>query len=86
MHELSMALEVCRIAELNAQPHAAAAVRSVSVEIGTDAGIEPDNFRFCLEALLQAPPFTGARLELVPCGGADLRVSHLEVDDGRPDD
>jgi Zn finger protein HypA/HybF involved in hydrogenase expression len=86
MHELSLALEVCRIAELNAEPHGPSAVRTVAVEIGTDAGIEVDNFRFCMEALLGEPPFVGARLEILPGIGDDLRVTYLEVDDGRPDD
>ena len=52
MHELSLALEVCRIAEASAAPHPARAVRAVAVEVGEDAGIELENFRFCLEALL----------------------------------
>ena len=86
MHELSLALEVCRIAELHAEPHGAGAVRAVAVEIGDDTGIEVDNFRFCMEALLGEPPFAGARLELIPGRGEDLRVSYLEVDDGSPDD
>jgi Zn finger protein HypA/HybF involved in hydrogenase expression len=86
VHELSLALEVCRIAELHAQPHGAGAVRAVAVEIGDDAGIEVGNFRFCMEALLGAPPFTGPRLEVLPGRGDDLRVTYLEVDDGRPDD
>ena len=63
MHELSLALEVCRIAEASAE-----------------------NFRFCLEALLSDVPFAGARAELTTLPGTDLRVTHLEVDDGRPDD
>ncbi|HEY7684286.1 MAG TPA: hydrogenase maturation nickel metallochaperone HypA [Gemmatimonadales bacterium] len=86
MHELSLALDVCRIVEQHAVPRSAADVRTVSVEVGNDAGIEIENFRFCLEALLDEPPFSGARLELVPAPGGDLRVSYLEVDDGRPDD
>lgn len=86
MHELSLALEVCRIAELNAVPHPPSAVRKVAVEVGAEAGIEIENFRFCLEALLDEPPFAGARLELLPQSGDDLRVTYLEVDDGRPDD
>jgi Zn finger protein HypA/HybF involved in hydrogenase expression len=86
VHELSLALEVCRIAELHAEPHGAGAVRAVAVEIGDDSGIEVENFRFCLEALLGGPPFAGARLELLPGRGDDLRLSYLEVDDGSPDD
>ncbi len=86
MHELSLALEVCRIAELNAAPRPARAVRTVAVEVGTDAGIELENFRFCLDALLGDAPFGGARAELTLLPGTDLRVSYLEVDDGGPDD
>jgi Zn finger protein HypA/HybF involved in hydrogenase expression len=86
VHELSLALEVCRIAELHAAPHPASAVRTVAVVVGNDAGIEIENFRFCLEALLGDEPFAGARLELQPVPGDDLRVTHLEVDDDRPDD
>jgi Zn finger protein HypA/HybF involved in hydrogenase expression len=85
MHELSLALEACRIAELRAGPRPASAVLRVAVEIGEDSGIEVENFRFCMEALLDQPPFSGARLELLPASGDDLRVSYLEVDDGRPD-
>jgi Zn finger protein HypA/HybF involved in hydrogenase expression len=86
MHELSLALEVCRIAEQHAAPRPASAVRTVAVLVGSDAGIEVDNFRFCLEALLGDAPFAGARLELQAIPGDDLRVTHLEVDDDRPDD
>jgi hypothetical protein len=62
------------------------AIRAIGVEIGDDAGVEVENFRFCLEALLLEPPFAGARAELVPAGGETLRVSYVEIDDGRPND
>lgn len=81
-----MALEICRLAERSAGPAGPTAVRVVAVEIGDDAGLEPDNLRFCLEALLAAPPFGAARPVLQPVQGDDLRVAWLEVDDGRPDD
>ncbi|HXW96007.1 MAG TPA: hydrogenase maturation nickel metallochaperone HypA [Gemmatimonadales bacterium] len=86
MHELSLALEVCRIAEQHADPRPASAVRRIGVEMGGDGTVEVENFRFCLEALLGSPPFAGARLDLHLTGGDDLRVTYLEVDDGRPDD
>ncbi len=85
MHELSLALEVERLARA-ALPPDAAKVLAVGVEVGDDAGIEPENFRFCLDALLAGPPFFGARAELIPCAGPRLRLAWVEVDDGRPDD
>jgi Zn finger protein HypA/HybF involved in hydrogenase expression len=86
VHELSLALEVCRIAELHLDPARAARVRRLGVEVGRDANIEVENFRFCLEALLEAPPFSGATPCIIPCPGPDLRLAYLEVDDDGPDD
>lgn len=86
MHELSLALEVCRLAEEVRTREGAATVRAIGVEVGDDAGIELANFRFCLDALLSGPPFAGARAELIPAGGDALRLTYVEVDDGGPDD
>jgi Zn finger protein HypA/HybF involved in hydrogenase expression len=85
MHELSLALEVCRIAESHLEPGAAGQLRALCVEIGDDANVEVENFRFCLEALLDAPPFAGAVPRIVTLPGGDLRLAYLEVDDGRSD-
>jgi Zn finger protein HypA/HybF involved in hydrogenase expression len=62
------------------------AVRAIGVEVGTEAGVELENFRFCLDALLTEPPFAGARAELEQVSGEALRLTFVEVDDGRPDD
>ncbi|MDQ2674026.1 MAG: hydrogenase maturation nickel metallochaperone HypA [Chloroflexota bacterium] len=86
MHELSVALEICRIAEERLGTGNAASLVTVGVEVGDQAGIEPDNLAFCLEALLASPPFGGARPEVVRLAGDVLCVSYLEVDDGRPAD
>jgi Zn finger protein HypA/HybF involved in hydrogenase expression len=86
MHELSLALEVCRIAEAHLDPGAAGQLRAICVEVGDDANVEVENFRFCLEALLDAPPFAGAVPTIVSRPGPDLRLAYLEVDDGRSDD
>jgi Zn finger protein HypA/HybF involved in hydrogenase expression len=86
MHELSVALEICRIAEERLGIEGAASLVAVGVEVGDLAGVEPDNLTFCLEALLAAPPFGHARPQIVRLPGDLLRVSYLEVDDGRPDD
>jgi Zn finger protein HypA/HybF involved in hydrogenase expression len=86
MHELSLAHEICRIAEANAGTAGPAAVREVAVEVGDEAGVEPESLTFCLEVLLTQPPFSMARPKLIRARGDVLRVSYLEVDDGRPND
>lgn len=86
MHELGLALEVCRMTEERLGATALAQLRAVGVEIGDDAGIEVGNFQFCLETLLGESPFHGARPVIMRRPGADFRLAYLEVDDGRPDD
>ncbi len=83
MHELSLALEVCRMAEAGIARSGGGRLVAVGVEVGRDAGIELENFRFCLAALLDEPPFAGVRPELIEQPGDDLRLAWLEVDDGR---
>lgn len=85
MHELSLALEICRIAETQVGRDALPAVRTIGLEVGDDADLAVDNLTFCLDALLTAPPFAGARAAVTRAPGDDLRLTYLEVDDGRPD-
>lgn len=84
MHEMSVALEICRIAEEQVGLPTLPLVREVGVLVGTDSGVEPRNLEFCLTALLSHPPFSDATavMELEP--GDDLRVTYLEVDDDGP--
>jgi Zn finger protein HypA/HybF involved in hydrogenase expression len=86
MHELSVALEVCRMAEERLAREELPLLISVGVEVGHDAGLEPDNLQFCLETLLAAPPFAGARPVITRLPGDALRLTYLEIDDGCPDD
>jgi Zn finger protein HypA/HybF involved in hydrogenase expression len=86
VHELSLALEVCRMAGDVLERERGIAVRSLGVEVGAEAGVELENFRFCLDALLTEPPFLGAHAELQTVPGEILRLTFVEVDDGRPDD
>lgn len=85
MHELSIALEVARLVEERMATHPGRLLR-VGVEVGDDAGVEPDNLAFCLEAVLAHPPFSGAKPVLARVAGDVLRLDFLEVDDGGPDD
>lgn len=86
MHEMSLALEVCRIAQDQVEPAQVPFVTHVGLLVGDDAGIEVENFSFCLEALLSAPPFNRAEPVLERCPGDVLRVTYLEIDDGREAD
>jgi len=84
MHEMSVALEVCRIAEAYVGSDALSRVTEVGVVVGDHSGVEVGSLRFCLEALLDQDPFHGARAAFERTPGDDLRVSYLEVDDESP--
>ena len=84
MHEMSLALEVCRITENQVGREALPRVREVGLRVGDDSGVEPDSLEFCLETLFASPPFTAARAVLELCPGDELRVTYLEIDDDDP--
>jgi len=86
MHEMSIALEVCRIAEARLAHDKLERLVGVGVVVGDDAGIEPTNLQFCLDVLLAQPPFHAATAKIARCAGDALRVDYLEVDDDRPRD
>jgi len=86
LHEMSLALEICRIAEDRVGAAALGRVREVGVTIGRDSGVEPECLEFLLDVLLGDPPFRGARVAMEVVPGEDLRVSYLEVEDGGPTD
>lgn len=86
MHELSLALEVCRMAEERLGREQLGDVVAVGLEVGDDAGIEVVNLEFCLEALLTQPPFARGKPVIARATGDILRLTYLEVDDGDRDD
>lgn len=86
MHEMSVALDVCRIAEEQVGAALLASVTEVGLEVGDRSGLEVANLEFCLEALLGAPPFGRARPAITRLPGDELRVTYLEVDDGSAED
>ena len=86
MHEMSIALEVCRITEEYVRPTPLSNVVEVAMEVGDEAGIEIENLEFCLEALLASPPFGRAKPVIQRSRGDVLRVIHLEVEDDGPED
>ncbi len=84
MHELSVALEVCRIAEDYVGREALPRVREIGLAVGRHSGVEAGSLLFCLESLLTQPPFRSARTHMERTAGDELRVLYLEVDDERP--
>ena len=81
-----MALEICRVAEERLGPDVESLV-ALAVSVGDDAGVEPHNLQFCLEALLAEPPFRGATPRILRAPGDALHLSYLEVvNHDRPDD
>ena len=83
---MSLAFEICRIAERAAGPERVGQIVEVGVRVGDNAGIEPENLAFCLEVLLRQPPFVNAVPRLLRQPGDVLRLEYLEVNDGRPHD
>ena len=86
MHEFSIALEICRLAESRAPAGRVAELVTVGVEVGDDSGVERESLTFCLETLLAQPPFGKARPVIRHSAGDALFLEYLEFDDGRPDD
>jgi Zn finger protein HypA/HybF involved in hydrogenase expression len=78
MHEMSIALEVCRLAEERLGEKVDTLV-AVGVTVGDQAGVEPENLSFCLEALLAEPPFRGATPRIIRETGDALHLTYLEV-------
>lgn len=85
VHEMSIAMEIARIAEVKLGD-AALQLVTVAVDVGDSAGVELSSLEFCLEAVFATPPFAGAKPHIVRCAGDVLRVAYLEVDDDRTED
>ena len=86
MHEMSVALEVCRMTEEQVGRDALDRVVTVGLEVGDRAGLVVESLQFCLDALLEQPPFGGARSVVERREGDVLRLAWLEIDDGEADD
>lgn len=81
MHEMSIAMEVCRIAEEYVGFDALPRVREIGLVVGERSGVEPESLLFCLQALLEQPPFRSAQPAMEMTPGDDLRVTYLDVDE-----
>jgi len=80
MHELSLAIEIGRLAEEKLGPAVSRCV-AVGVDVGTASGVEPSALEFCLEAVLSYPPWKRARPVLTRPAGDIFQVTWFEVED-----
>lgn len=69
MHEMSLAEGVLQIIEDAAQRERFARVRSVALEIGRLAGVEPDAMRFCFDVVTRGSVAEGCRLDIIETPG-----------------
>ena len=80
MHEMSVAMEICAIAERAIGNSSPSCVTEIVVDVGDDAGIEIQNLEFCLDTLLRTPPFGNGRAVVRREPGDVLRVATVEID------
>lgn len=86
MHELSLAMEIGRLAEERLGADVARCV-AVGVEVGTESGVEPSALEFCLEAVFSHPPWKGTKAVLTRPHGDIFQVTWFEIEeDDRPQD
>jgi hydrogenase nickel incorporation protein HypA/HybF len=64
MHEMALAGGVLQVIEQAAREQRFARVRTVWLEVGRLAAVEPEAMRFCFDAVVRGSVAEGARLEL----------------------
>jgi hydrogenase nickel incorporation protein HypA/HybF len=70
MHEMALAEGVLRIIEEAARVNAASCIRTVWVEVGALAHVEPEALAFCFDAVTRGSMAEGAKLEIARTAGA----------------
>ncbi|MDX1624665.1 MAG: hydrogenase/urease maturation nickel metallochaperone HypA [Gemmatimonadota bacterium] len=78
---MSVALEICNLAEEQVGRDALPRIRALGLEVGDRAGVVVANLEFCLETLLERAPYAGAELVIERREGEVLRLSWLDVDE-----
>jgi len=64
MHELSLMEEVRRLALQELERHGGGRLRSLTLRIGSLAGVDPEALRFAWEVVMEEPPTTNATLSI----------------------
>lgn len=69
MHELSLALEVIRIAGSEADKIMAKSIQEIDIEVGDLSGVEADAFKSALELLSKDSVLSEARINIIRSAG-----------------
>ncbi len=83
MHEMSIAMNVVEIATSQALQNEAQRINSITMEIGSLAGVLVDSLEFCFAAAAKGTPADGARLiieKIQACGSCRECKTEFEVE------
>ena len=69
MHEMSLCESILQIVEQQAETERYRKVKTVWLEIGALAGVEPDAMRFCFDVVMEGSVADKARLEIITVPG-----------------
>jgi len=53
----------------------------IDVRVGEYAGIDPESLQFCFGAIVKDTRFSSLELALQPCGGDELDLGNLELEE-----
>lgn len=84
MHEMSLAESVLEIIQESARTQNFQRVRTVTLEIGKLAAVEPDAMRFCFDSVMQNTLAEGAELQIIESPGKGICLAccmNLELQD-----
>ncbi len=81
MHELSIARSILDVVQKHLPAGETRGVKSVKLEVGRLAGITPESLGFCFDAASVGTIVHGAKLEIDPVSGDELRVVEIELAD-----
>jgi len=71
MHELSLAMEVIKIAERESEG-IDSAIREISIEVGDLSGVEADAFQSALELLAAESVLKGSAIKIIRTSGTGI--------------
>jgi hydrogenase nickel insertion protein HypA len=81
MHEFSLASEVIKLAECEAEKNKALAVIEITIEVGSFSGIEAEAFESALGLISEGSVLEKARLNIVKTSGKEFRVVSLMIEE-----